>query len=229
MKKVVLMAIAAFALVMASCNGNKTKTVAGGADSDSVAAVDTMAPEAQAAADSLTSVLTNGLQAKDAKAVTTTLATLQTKYAELAKAGKVEEAKAYALKIQEFVNKHADEINNVATGNTTIASLVEGIKNLPTSAETTAEEAVSAVKSDVQTIAGAAKSSAEAAAKGAAETAKTAAENKANEAVSNAQNKANEAVNKANQKANDAINKANKKANDAVNNATNKALKGLGL
>jgi len=228
MKKVVLMAIAAFALVMASCNGNKTKTVAGGADSDSVAAVDTMAPEAQAAADSLTSVLTNGLQAKDAKAVTTTLATLQTKYAELAKAGKVEEAKAYALKIQEFINKHADEINNVATGNTTIASLVEGIKNLPTSAETTAEEAVSAVKSDVQTIAGAAKSSAEATAKGAAEAAKTA-ENKANEAVSNAQNKANEAVNKANQKANDAINKANKKANEAVNNATNKALKGLGL
>ena len=229
MKKVFLMAIAALAMVMASCHGNKTNTAAGGADSDSIAAVDTNAPEAQLAADSLTTQLTQVLQKKDAKAVTTTLATLQTKYAELAKAGKVDEAKAYALKIQEFINKHADEINTVATGNTTIKSLVDGIKNLPTSAATTAEEAAAAVKSDAQTLAGAAKTAAETTAKGTVDAAKSTAEAKANEAVTKAQNKANDAVNKANQKANDAINKANKKANDAVNNATNKALKGLGL
>lgn len=226
MKKVFVVLFAASALVLGSCSGNKAEKAAAN-DSDSVATA--VAPEVQAAADSLTGALTKSLDAKDAKTVTTTLATLQAKYAELAKDGKLEEAKSYALQIQKFINEHAESIKSFAAGNTTISQLVDGIKNLPTSAETTAEQAAAAVKADAQTIANGAKDAAVSTATGAAEAAKAAAEKKVNDAVTNAQTKAANEVTKAQNKANEAVNKANQKANDAVNKATSKALKGLGL
>lgn len=226
MKKVFMMLFAASALVIASCGGNKAEKASTN-DSDSVATA--VAPEVQAAADSLTGALTSSLDSKDAKTVTTTLATLQAKYAELAKEGKLEDAKTYALQIQKFIDEHAEQIKNLAAGNTTITQLVDGIKNLPTSAETTAEQAAAAVSTDAQNIANAAKSAAVNTATGAVDAAKAAAETKVNEAVSGAQQKVNDEVTKAQTKAAEKVNEASKKANDAVNKAAGKALKGLGL
>lgn len=218
--------VAAVALVVAGCSGNKAEK-ASATGTDSVATE--LAPEVQQATDSLTALLTKSLDEKNAKAVTDVLATLETKYAELVKEGKLEEAKSYALKIQEFVNEHAENIKSLAAGNTTISSLVDGIKNLPTNAETTAEEAAAAVSSDAQTIATAAKAAAAAKVSDAADAVKDAAKEKVDNAVSDAKSKASEAVSNAQQKAADKVTNAQKKANEKVNDAANKALKGLGL
>ncbi|MCH3982749.1 MAG: hypothetical protein LKE41_12805 [Prevotella sp.] len=231
MKKVFLLAMTALAMTFASC-GNKANPSANGTDTptDTVAV---LSKATEQTADSLTTALSSQLTSKDAKTMTATLAGLQVKYAELVKAGKLEEAKGYAVKIQAFLNQHAEEIQNVAAGNTTIASLVEGIKNLPTKATTTAEEAAAAVKSDVQTLATTAADKAVTDVKAATVDKANEAVNKANDAVNNAKKeaeaKANEKVNNAKKKANDAVNKAANKANDAVNKAADKAIKGLGL
>ena len=221
----------ALAMTFASC-GNKANPSANGTDTptDTVAV---LSKATEQTADSLTTALSSQLTSKDAKTMTATLAGLQVKYAELVKAGKLEEAKGYAVKIQAFLNQHAEEIQNVVAGNTTIASLVEGIKNLPTKATTTAEEAAAAVKSDVQTLATTAADKAVTDVKAATVDKANEAVNKANDAVNNAKKeaeaKANEKVNNAKKKANDAVNKAANKANDAVNKAADKAIKGLGL
>lgn len=168
--------------------------------------------------------------------------------------GKLEEAKNYGNAIKNFVNENTASLKQVANGNTTITNLVEGIKNLPTSAETTAEQAKAAVVGDVVNLASptiakgataveSAKAAAEAV-KNAPATVKAAAENAASKAVSDAESKAKEKinsdiqktneksaakVNEAKSKATQKVNEAKSKANEAVNNAANKALKGLGL
>ena len=210
MKKILIMTLVAFAMTFTSC-GNKTKTNADATDS----VADTTATTTVSAADSVTSALTSELSAKDATTLQATIAAVQTKYAKLVKAGKLEEAKTYASKVQEFINKHATDIKTVAAGNTTIASLVEGIKNLPTSAQTTAEEAAAAVKTDAKTIA-------TDAANTAVNDAKAATVDKGTEAVKAEKTAAEEKVNKK-------VTESQAKANKAVNNATNKALKGIGL
>lgn len=239
MKKIALMALTVIAFTFASC-GNKTANNTTATDSDSVAV---LSDTAQATVNNLTGELQKALNAKDSQGTIVSLANLETIYKNLVDAGKLDEAKTYGTAIKEFINNNAETIKTVAAGNTTIASLVEGIKNLPTTATATAEEAKSAVATDVVNLASptiakgvtavataeaaaeavknapaTVKEAATAAANTAVESAKTAAENKANEAVTNAQNKANEEVNK-----------AAEKANKKVNEATSKALKGLGL
>lgn len=238
MKKVFLLATTALAMTFASC-GNKANPSANGTDTptDTVAV---LSKTTEQTADSLTTALSSQLASKDAKTMTATLADLQVKYAELVKAGKLEEAKGYAVKIQAFLNQHAEEIQNVASGNTTIASLVEGIKNLPTKATTTAEEAAAAVKGDVQNLASTAADKAVTDVKAATVDKANEAVGKANEAVGKAndavnnakkeaETKVNEKVNNAKKKASNEVNKAANKANDAVNKAADKAIKGLGL
>lgn len=234
MKKVFLLA-AAIALTLASC-GNKTQGNAADADSTATENVDTTAAEgageeadeAALSADSkatvtnLTAELQKAIANKDSKAAITTLANLQTIYKNLVAEGKLEEAKAYGSAIKKFVNANAESLKNVAEGNVTIANLVQGVQNLPTSAATTAEQAKAAISSDItnlatpaiakgETAVATAKAAAEAV-KNAPAAAKTAAENKVNEAKQNAANK---------------VNAAKQKANDAVNNAANKAIKDI--
>lgn len=244
MKKILALAIAAVALTLSSC-GNKTKTEAP-ADSTAVEATDSAAAlssETKATVDNITAQLLGDLKSGDKTKVISSLANLETIYKNLVDAGKLDEAKSYGSAIKQFISEHSTEIKNVASGNTTIASLVDGIANLPTTAATTAEEAKSAVATDVANLASpaiakgaTAVATAEEAAnlvKNAPSTVKSAAETVANEAVeaakTKAEDKANEAVNKASEKATKSVEKAQKKANDAVNNAANKALKGLGL
>lgn len=261
MKKVFLFATV-LALTLASC-GNKAQSNAPEADSTAVENTDTTATtedesvaplteELKATVENLTAELQKAITAKDSKATIATLANLQTIYKNLVSQGKLDEAKSYGSAIKTFVNNHADDIKNVAEGNTTVAQLVEGIKNLPTSASTTADQAKEAIKQDVINLASptiakgataiataeaaaetvknlpaSVKTAAEAAATQAVNNAKTSAENKAKEEVQKVNDKANAAVNEAKAKAAQEVNKANQKANDAINKTADKALKDL--
>ena len=255
MKKLFIFA-AALALTFASC-GNKQQSNAANADSTTVTAADTviqLSAESQSTVSNLTAELQKALDSKDPKATISTLANLQTIYKNLVEQGKLDDAKAYGSAIKKFVNDNAAAIKNIASGNTTVESLVNGIANLPTSAAATAQQAKAAVQSDVVGLASpviakgqtavadakaaaeivkaapaAVKSAAESAAKNTVNNARTAAEQKAAEAVSNADKKGNEAINAEKKKAADKVNEGKKKANDAVNKAADKALKGLGL
>lgn len=202
MKKIVLFACAVFAL--ASC-GNKTADTEVKEDSVSTELVETPSAEE----------VTSALETNDPSKIEVALTTAKDVYAKLVEEGKVEEAKKYALKIQEFIANNSESIKS-ASNNATIASLVDGIKNLPTSAEATAEDAVAAVKADAKTIGDAAKGAAETAATNAANSAKAAADAKVNEAKSAAENKVNEAQQKAAGKVNEAADKANKALGDAA-------------
>ncbi|GEM_PF-148759 len=246
MKKIFFFA-AAIALTLASC-GNKSQGNTAEADSTGTEFVEdttaeaseanaALTEESKATVENLTAELQKAIDNKDSKAAISSLANLQTIYKNLVAQGKLDEAKAYGSAIKSFVNRNAEAIKNVTSGNTTIANLVEGIKNLPTSAETTAEQAKAAIGEDITSLASpviAKGATAVATAKEAAEAiknapaaVKNAAENAANQAVSNAktaaENKVNSEVNKANEKAANAVNKANEKANKAVNDAKQKA------
>ncbi len=213
MKKVFLFACVAFAL--ASC-GNK-------AASNEEVKEDTVAVavDSEEAAGEITADLNDALKAetKDPAKIEAALTKVKTEYAKLVEEGKVEEAKKYALKIQEFISNNSESLKSAAN-NATVVSLIDGIKNLPTSAEATAEDAVAAVKADAKTVGDAAKNTAEAAATNAANNAKSAAETKVNETKAKAETKVNDAANKAADKVNDAANKAN----TAIGNAANKLL-----
>ena len=266
MKKVFILA-AAIALTLASC-GNKTQGNTADADStantenvDSASAenAESEAVDEAALTDDSKATITNlgtqlqkAIAAKDSKATITTLANLQTIYKNLVAQGKLDEAKAYGSSIKKLISENAESIKNVAEGNTTILQLIDGVKNLPTSAATTAEQAKAAISSDVTNLASpviakgqtalatakaaeeaiknapaAAKTAAEAAANKAVSDAKAAAENKVNSEVQKANEKATAAANSAKAKAEAKVNEAKQKANDAVNKAANKAIKDL--
>ena len=259
MKKVIIFA-AALALTFSSC-GNKTQNAAANADSAAVVANEEggaeLSADDQTTIDNLTAELQKAIDAKDAKTTISVLANLQTIYKNLAEEGKLEEAKAYGSAIKKLVNDNAESLKTIASGNSTVESLVNGIINLPTSAAATAEDAKAAITSDVvklaspaiakgETVVETAKAAAEMvknaenAAKSAVNNAASTAENAAKTAVDDAAAKANAAAaegkkkleekrNADRQKAAEKVNEANKKANEAVNKAADKALKGLGL
>lgn len=194
MKKIIVCAIAFMALTFASCgnkqNGNQTP------ETDSIAAAATD-ENGGSEAEGLASDLKAALDAKDSKGFSDAVASAKQKIDELVKAGKVEEAKAYASKVKQFIDENAETIKQVTNGNATINSIVSTIKALPTDAGSAVDAAGNAVKSDAEHAVEAAK---DAAATKAAET-KAAAKQKADEAVDNAKQKANDAVDKAASKA----------------------------
>jgi hypothetical protein len=203
MKKIIILACASL-LIMASC-GNKTKSNAEGVDSvsDSTAVV---SQDVQ----TLVSDITTKLNSTDPAQVQSALENVRDNYAELVENGNVEEAKEYASAIQKFVSENSEKLSKVAKGETTVIGLINGIKNLPTSAEATAEEAAAAVKAD-----------AAAAANAAEEATKAAAAEKVNEATAPVAEKVNEAK----KNADAAAQKVNEKAEQA--NATVDAAKKL--
>lgn len=239
MKKVLIFA-AAVALTLASC-GNKSQSNVASTDSTATESTDTTAANAEAGEETidesalsedshatianLTAQLQKAVAANDKKAAINTLANMQTIYKNLVAEGKLEEAKAYGASIKNFVNENANAIKNVADGNVTILQLVDGVKNLPTSAAATAEQAKAAISNDVVNLASpviakgetaiANAKAAEEAIKNAPAAAKAAAENAANQAVSNAktaaENKVNSEVQKVNDKATSAVNSAKAK------------------
>ena len=220
MRKLFIMACAVAMTTLSSCG---SKTAAPAESQDTTATTEATTAEATEA-DDVVSTLSSQLEAKDAKGLEATITAVKEKYAELVKAGKVEEAKAYASKAQEFLNKHTDELKAIAAGNTTVESLVNTIANLPTSAKATAAEAATAVGLD----ANAAKEAIKAGAEQTVEDAKAAAKAKAEAAKADANAKVEAAKAKAANEVNKKANEVNKKVNDAVSDAAKKALKGLG-
>ena len=260
MKKTLIAAVTIAAITLSSCGGNTNKNTSGtdSATEQTDSAVADSAPalseETKQTIITLTDQVSQALQSNDSKSLTTTLATLEATYKALVNAGKLEEAKAYGQSVQHFLTQNAESIKTMTDGNTTIANLVESIKNLPITAATTAEEAKQAVKDDVVKLAApyiqkaasaattaeaanaalkaapeAAKEAAKTAAANAVNNAKTTAESKAAEEVNKAKSKVAEKVNKAQSKAAEKVKEGQKKANEKVNEAASKALKGLGL
>lgn len=204
------------ALAFASC-GNKAENQTQGNDSLNIADTETVATlssETQSTIDALIANFKSSVENNDANTLSTTLADMQVVYKNLVDNGKLEEAKSYGTSIQEFINEHTNEVKAMAEGNSTITSLVEGVKNLPTSAAATAEEAKQAIVNDVVNMASpavakgstvvnavketadavknapeAAKATAEQVAKTAVDNAKTAAQNKVDAAKTSAQAK----------------------------------------
>lgn len=212
MKNVFLMAMAAIAFIFADCGDKKTTPNDNQADTTIV-----MDESADATADSLTSELDTQLAQNNTDAVQATLTSLQNKYAELVASGKLDTAKAYAAKIQQFLNDNAEKIKAAAANNPSIAALVTGIQNLPTTAEATAEQAEEAVKNNAKDM-------------------MKKAENETNKAIDKAKQEATKATDKANAKMNEAKDKAGKaidksaeEANKKVNQARGQIRKGLGL
>ena len=230
MKK--LFVLAAAIITMASC-GNKTAQNEGTvADSNEYNPVEQKAEipakaTTSAVADSVTKVLSEQLSNKDGKQVKATIKSVMAKYQELVKAGKTEEAAAYAAQVKAFVNEHAAELKKFTSGNATVAEVINGIANLPTDAKQAATEAANAVNADANAAnkaanatANAAKASvkkAESDAKKAVSDAKTAATKKVNDTKKAAEAEAKAKVENAKQQTRDAANKA-------VNNALNKVL-----
>ena len=151
MKKLFISALAVGALCLSSC-GNKTNKAENPTDS----LTEVTLGEANDSVSELTS-LTNKLQEqlknKDLPGLQSTLSSLQDKYQELLKSGKVEEAKEYAKKVKEFVDANGDKIKESAKDNKTLSTLVDQVKGLSLGAESDvkagAEEIQSNVKEDV--------------------------------------------------------------------------------
>ncbi len=212
MKKVFLMAMAVIAFIFAGCENKKTTPNDNQADTTIV-----MDESADATADSLTSELDVQLSQNNTDAIQATLTSLQNKYAELVASGKLETAKAYVGKIQQFLNDNAEKIKAAAANNPSIAALVAGIQNLPTTAEATAEQAEEAVKNNAKDM-------------------MKKAEHETNQAIEKAKQETTEATDKANAQMNEAKDKAGKaldksaeEANKKVNQAGGQIRKGLGL
>lgn len=208
MKKVFLMAMAAIAFIFAGCENKKTSPNDNQADTTIV-----MDESADATADSLTSELDTQLSQNNTDAIQATLTSLQNKYAELVASGKLDTAKAYAAKIQQFLNDNAEKIKAAAANNPSIAALVSGIQNLPT----TAEQAEEAVKNNAEEM------------MKEAELETNKAINKAKQEATKATDKANAKMNEAKDKAGKALDKSAEEANKKVNQARGQIRKGLGL
>lgn len=212
MKKVFLMAMAAIAFIFAGCENKKTSPNDNQADTTIV-----MDESADATADSLTSELDTQLSQNNTDAIQASLTSLQNKYAELVASGKLDTAKAYAAKIQLFLNYNAERIKAAAVNNPSIAALVSGIQNLPTTAEATAEQAEKAVKNNAKDMMKKAEH----------ETNK--AIDKAKQETTKATDNANAKMNEAKDKAGKALDKSAEEANKEINQARGQIRKGLGL
>ena len=212
MKKVFLMVMAAVAFIFAGCGDKKTTPSYNQAGTTIV-----MDESADATADSLTSELDTQLSQNNTDAIQASLTSLQNKYAELVASGKLDTAKAYAAKIQQFLNDNAERIKAAAVNNATIAALVAGIQNLPTTAEATAEQAEEAVKNNAKDM------------MKKAEHETNQAIDKAKREASKATDKANAQMNEAKDKAGKALDKSAEEANKEINQARGQIRKGLGL
>ena len=212
MKKVFLMAMASIAFIFAGCGDKKATPSGNQADTTIV-----MDASVDATADSLTSELDTQLSQNNTDAIQASLTSLQNKYAELVASGKLDTAKAYAAKIQQFLNDNAERIKAAAVNNPSIAALVSGIQNLPTIAEATAEQAEKAVKNNAKDMMKKAEH----------ETNK--AIDKAKQETTKATDNANAKMNEAKDKAGKALDKSAEEANKEINQARGQIRKGLGL
>lgn len=228
MKKVFLMAVAAVAIMFASC-GNKTNNNGGadstGVDTAAVADASSLAKESIGKIEAL-------FGGKDANALKDAIDGVKAKASELL-AQNPEVAKEYLTKVQTFLKENTEKIKSVVGDNAVVGAAVSAIT------DTSADEVISSLSSALGSAkaAGAeAVEGAEAAAEKAVDAAKNApeaAKEAANKVVEDAKAKTNEAVNdakaKANEKMDKAVNDAKAKAAAGVDKAASDAKKALGI
>lgn len=212
-----MMAIAAAAITITSCNGNKNAAPV-------EEAIDTLAvltEEANTAADEFTSNFAGLLESKDLPSIQGLLETVKTKIAEYI--GKNPEvALGYVSKVQSFLKDNAETIKAVVGSNAVISGLVSNITNIPTESVQTllgASEALGALGIDTKSLV---TNAAESAVEGAIDNAKEA----VGDAVKDA---AADAVQDVKDKAADAVQDAKDKAADAVDKGADAVKKGLGI
>ena len=195
MKKVFMMALAAAAITLSSC-GNKTNVPN---ESEIVDSTEVALNEANQAADDAIAQLTQNLEAKDASALQNALEAVKAKVSEFL-ANNPEIAKEYLAKVQNFLKENTDKIKAVVGDNAAVASLVDGIANIPSEsveALTGAGDALKALGIDLTEKAGDAVEAAKDAAEVTADDVKEALQEKGNEVVNDAKEKASDAVDKA--------------------------------
>lgn len=256
MKKLFFLSLASFAIIMASC-GNKTRDAISLADSDSAlmdtsvvaaVAVNGLSEEMKTTVAVLSAQLTKDIRENNIKNIIVGLANLETIYRNLAAASKLEDAKHYGTAIKKLINNNAETLKAAVSENATIGSLVESIINLPTTAETTADQAKAAVVNDVAALASpaiakgetvvanteavaklienapsAAKAAAENAAKSLSNKTKETADNQVNAVRQTAVQKIGDIQKEATKKVSDAQEKATKKTKEAVDNLNKKS------
>lgn len=195
MKKVFMMALAAAAITLSSC-GNKTNVPN---ESEIVDSTEVALNEANTAADEVIAQLTQNIDAKDASALQNALEAVKAKVSEfLTKNPEI--AKEYLAKVQNFLKENTDKIKAVVGDNAAVASLVDGIANIPSEsvdALTGAGDALKALGIDLTQQAGDAVEGAKDAVEGAAADAKEATEKKADELTDEVKKNIGDAVDKA--------------------------------
>lgn len=134
MKKLFFFAGILAMTALASC-GNKQKAPAEGETIEVAAPVD----------DDVVSMLDAQLKSKDPNALMKTLAAIKEKYAQLVKAGKLEEAKAYMAKAQTYLKEHAAQITAIVGEDSEVSNLVNSVTSMPEAAQNAAEEAAKKV------------------------------------------------------------------------------------
>ncbi len=195
MKKVFMMALAAAAITLSSC-GNKTNVPN---ESEIVDSTEVALNEANTAADEVIAQLTQNIEAKDASALQNALEAVKAKVSEFL-ANNPEIAKEYLAKVQNFLKENTDKIKAVVGDNAAVASLVDGIANIPSEsvdALTGAGDALKALGIDLTQQAGDAVEGAKDAVEGAAADAKESAEKKADELTDEVKKNIGDAVDKA--------------------------------
>ena len=210
MKKLFVLAAAAAAMTFASC-GNKAGNTAE-QDSTAVDSVETVAQNANAAAEEAIGNIKTLLDGKDANALKSAIENVKAKAAEFL-AQNPEVAKEYLTKVQAFLKENADKVKALVGDNAAVGAAVAALT------ETSADDVISGLS----------------AALGDAKAADAA--NKAAEAVKNAPEAAKQAADKAvedvkakaNEKANEAVNNAKAKASEQIDKAAADAKKKLGL
>lgn len=190
-----MMALAAAAITLSSC-GNKTNVPN---ESEIVDSTEVALNEANTAADEVIAQLTQNIEAKDASALQNALEAVKAKVSEfLAKNPEI--AKEYLAKVQNFLKENTDKIKAVVGDNAAVASLVDGIANIPSEsvdALTGAGDALKALGIDLTQQAGDAVEGAKDAVEGAAADAKESAEKKADELTDEVKKNIGDAVDKA--------------------------------
>ena len=190
-----MMALAAAAITLSSC-GNKTNVPN---ESEIVDSTEVALNEANTAADEVIAQLTQNIEAKDASALQNALEAVKAKVSEfLTKNPEI--AKEYLAKVQNFLKENTDKIKAVVGDNAAVASLVDGIANIPSEsvdALTGAGDALKALGIDLTQQAGDAVEGAKDAVEGAATDAKESAEKKADELTDEVKKNIGDAVDKA--------------------------------
>ncbi len=229
MKKIFFAMAALAAMTFTAC-GNKT---AQGDDNDSIPADSVVleeegVAEATEAATTAITALADQLKVEDTASLTSKIEEIKTYVQNLIQSGKLEAAKVYVEKVQNFISDNEEKLSALNIDGTPvkdILSKVTALADAPELLNDAADAAAAAGKEAVESAVEDAKSKAN----DAVEAAKAKAQEKVEEVKAEAAAKANEAVESAKSKAYEAGKKAGEDAKKALNDAANEAKKNLGL